>query len=67
MYLYRLTNTNESSQKYGECEVCGKHVSEVFSQQEERSYQFEGRERWTQHKCHCLFGHKECLLCQRKA
>lgn len=29
-YRYTITNWNESSRKYGVCEVCGKEVSESY-------------------------------------
>lgn len=67
MYRYNLLSTNESSQKYGNCEVCGKHATEVFLQSEERYYTIERDgniiyKGWTQNKCKNLIGHKECLL-----
>lgn len=37
-YNYKLTNMGESSTKLGPCEVCGKHVTEVWHLQEEREY-----------------------------
>ena len=61
-YRYRLTSTGDSSEKYGACEVCGKHASEVFQQAEERA--FEGG--WTQYQCRRLFGHEGCLIAQRR-
>ncbi|MDY4127609.1 hypothetical protein [Peptostreptococcus porci] len=61
-YRYILKSTNESSKKYGVCEVCGKHVSEVYHQIEERKY----TGGWTQHNCKNLFGHEECLKNIRK-
>jgi hypothetical protein len=64
-YRYKLSSSEESSNKYGACEVCGKYCTEVFYQSEERHYEFdhEGKhyEGWTQHGCHALFGHKSCL------
>lgn len=66
MYRYKLTNTQESSKKYGVCEVCGKHVSEVYHQIEERQYSINDEIGWTQHKCNNLFGHKECLEKSRR-
>ena len=41
-YRYRIQSTGASSHKYGPCEVCGKHVSEVFSQIEQRWYGTQG-------------------------
>jgi hypothetical protein len=69
-YKYTLSSTGESSKKYGKCEVCGEHVSEVFLQSETKHYKFEhdGQiyEGWTHNKCNSYFGHKECLLSKRR-
>ncbi|MCL4296270.1 MAG: hypothetical protein KJ077_11100 [Anaerolineae bacterium] len=62
-YRYRLSSTGNSSAKYGPCEVCGKHASEVFSQSEEREYE---PGQWTGLGCHSYFGHKECLEGKRR-
>jgi hypothetical protein len=61
-YRYILKLTNNSSQKYGNCEICNKPVTEVFHQTEERSFVYNNEEHWTQYKCNNLFGHKECLM-----
>lgn len=70
MYRYKLVSTGDSSARYGNCDVCGKHVTEVFIQREERRYRFEHNgkiyEGWTGEGCHYLFGHKECLIAKRK-
>ena len=71
-YRYRLISTGYSSDKYGNCEVCGKHVSEVFSQSEEQYYTIERNgkmihEGWTKCGCSDYFGHKECLLGVRRS
>lgn len=58
MKKYRLKNTGYSSKRYGNCEVCNKHVSEVFYQVEEKQYKYG----WTQSDCNNLYGHKECLI-----
>jgi hypothetical protein len=67
---YRLISTGSSSERLGDCEVCGEHVSEVFRQVEERFYSFvhngEVSEGWTQHECRSFFGHEACLLKQRR-
>lgn len=62
-YRYRLTACEGSSTKYGPCEVCNKPVNAVWMQVEEKSYQYG----WTTHKCHTLFGHKECLESRQKS
>lgn len=56
-YRYRLISTGESSQKYGKCEICGEHASEVFHQIEEKKYP----QGWTHAECHDAFGHEKCL------
>ena len=48
---YELKTTGASSEKYGVCEVCGKHASEVFFLTDKNNY---------------MYGHKECLLKQIK-
>jgi hypothetical protein len=64
-YRYNLTSTGESSNKLGLCDVCGKHVTEVHHQTEEKHYKFEHDntvyEGWTQHECNSYFGHEACL------
>jgi hypothetical protein len=69
-YRYRLTNTKESSRKYGVCEVCKEYASEVFLQSEERYYRFEEggkvHEGWTKNNCNSYFGHEECLKNKRR-
>ena len=70
-YRYRIANTGESSRRYGSCDVCGKHASEVYIQIEERKYTVEfasGKKHtgWTQYGCRTLFGHKDCLLSARR-
>lgn len=75
-YRYQLRSTRGSSEKYGPCEVCGKHASEVFSQTKERAFQLDHRDSpavlamcpdmigWA-HKGD-LFGHEECLTNSRR-
>jgi RNA polymerase-binding transcription factor DksA len=67
-YRYVLKSTNDSSMKYGVCEVCGQHVSEVFHQIEERHYTIDSLnyEGWTQHDCNSYFGHEECLKSKQR-
>ena len=65
MYRYNLKSTEDSSSKYGNCDICGKHATEVFHQMEERHYKIEHEgqiyEGWTKHNCNNYFGHRECL------
>jgi hypothetical protein len=62
-YHYKLINTNESSKKYGNCEICGQYATEMFHQIEEKYFknEFNGEnyEGWTEGKSY--FGHKDCL------
>lgn len=69
-YKYRLTSTEHSSEKYGKCECCKKHTSEVFLQTESKYFKHEHNgetfEGWTEHQCKSYFGHKECLAAKRR-
>jgi len=68
-YRYQLHNTGESSAKYGDCEICGRHASEVWFQTEERTYAplpGETGPFWTHEGCVDLFGHKKCLLSKQR-
>ena len=61
---WRLNNWQDSSAKYGKCEVCGEHVSEVFGQHALIEYELN---RFTFHESpESLVGHKECLLKARE-
>lgn len=62
-YRYQLTNTGHSSAKFGNCEICRTHASEVWSQSEQRQYK---PGRWTYHQCTSLFGHRDCLEKQQR-
>ncbi len=68
MFTYKINSTGESSKKYGVCEVCKQHASEVFLQTEFKRYEFEHNhkkyEGWK--ITNILFGHKECLIKSRK-
>ena len=66
-YQYSIKNTGASSNKYGNCEVCGKHADTVYLQTEKRAYAHpDGSTRFTAHMCHDLFGHEQCLISKRK-
>ena len=73
LYRYRLRNTHESSDRFGACEVCNKHVSEVWLQTEERQYihgkgsDLEGEIGWTHHNCFRYFGHLICLESKQRS
>ena len=67
-YKYTLKSWEASSQKYGNCEVCGQHVTEIYHQTEERKY-FDPMDNgfsYTRHNCTDLIGHKDCLVSQRR-
>lgn len=67
IYHYELDNWHASSEKYGKCEVCGKHCAEVYGQTESREYiRRDGTTGRTYHTCRDLHGHKECLIKARK-
>lgn len=66
MYRYKLYSTGYSSARYGACEICNEHVSEVFHQTEERLYTFGRILKWTQLDCQSLYGHKDCLISQQR-
>lgn len=62
MYQYKMKSTGHSSNKYGNCEVCDKHATEVFYQTEKRKCSGG----WTRYMCRDLYGHKECLIKTRR-
>jgi hypothetical protein len=58
--LWRLSDWQESSRKYGNCRVCGQHATEIFAQYGYREY-LAGQ--WTEKDApEMLVGHKACLL-----
>lgn len=61
-YKYRMMEIGETSKKYGNCEICGRYVDNVYTQVEERAYKYG----WTLQGCHDYFGHKECLESKRQ-
>lgn len=68
---YRLTRLKSSSDRYGPCEACKKHVSDVYYQVEERYFRHaSGRppfqEGWTHADCRSIFGHEGCLRARRR-
>jgi hypothetical protein len=62
-YTYRLSDTRYSSERYGVCEVCGEHASDVWYQVEGRLFHSRkhGGVQITHHECRNAFGHKTCL------
>lgn len=68
-YHYRIRSTRDSSAKYGSCNICGQHASEVFLQIEEKEFFSEetNRTELTQFGCRtAAVGHEHCLLSVRK-
>lgn len=66
-YRYILHPMEDSSYRYGPCEVCGDFVPEIYSQVEEMEYTHpDGSKRWTRYGCQSMFGHKECLIGRRR-
>lgn len=68
IYHYHISSTNNNSSKYGNCQICGKPVSEVFIQSEQKEYiNLEGEKGLTYYKCapH-FFGHEHCLKSVRR-
>ena len=57
-YSYLLISTKDSSFKYGKCEICKLFVSEVYHQIESFNNSV--------YNCTDLFGHKECLILNRR-
>ena len=67
---YKLSPTGENSAKFGNCECCNKHVSDVYimSAIETYSYELDGKT-YTDTKRVNLpfaFGHMECLFLSQK-
>lgn len=61
-YKINIVNQNASSAKFGPCEVCNKHASEVFHVWSEEWVENGDDYFYTQHKNVSLFGHKDCCL-----
>jgi hypothetical protein len=61
-FAYRLKNTHAGSDRYGNCERCGKQADTMYILTQSRRYtRHDGTEGVTYHGCFQLFGHKECL------
>lgn len=79
-WVYRLSSTSHSSAKYGVCEICRKHCSEVFMQGEQREVVLDDNDPpdvlathpdridHTFYGCRPhAFGHEACLIGIRKS
>lgn len=67
-YRYTITSLahwGPGSQRFGNCEICGKQVVTTYVQTEEvRAIDPDGAF-WTRHQCAMLFGHQDCLRSSR--
>lgn len=63
MSLFELKTTGHSSSRYGVCEVCGTHASEVFTLMQSRRSIFPHPVTGQTFLIggNSIFGHKECL------
>ncbi|MCP4569035.1 MAG: hypothetical protein GY841_15785 [FCB group bacterium] len=65
VYVYRLTNMAHSSAKFGNCQVCNKHVSEVHLQTKYgQCKKANGKYFWADQGA--LWGHKDCVIGKRE-
>lgn len=62
-YVYRIKSLQATSSHLGPCEVCGMFCAEVHLQVEGVIYE---PGRMTYYDCTDRFGHKDCLIAQRK-
>lgn len=69
-FVYEIESAGESSAKYGNCQICGKYCTEIFSQIEKRLYKRrDGGIGKTFYGCAgggFLLGHYDCLIKARK-
>jgi hypothetical protein len=66
-YRYRISSRGASSAKFGPCEVCGRDVSDVHLQVEgEITPASASQHEFTAMTGRDLFGHRECLISQRR-
>ena len=69
VYHYKLTSTHSNSYKYGVCEICKKHVSDVFVQSEQRDFFSPVENKIMRTFADCrphAFGHEQCLRSIRR-
>ena len=65
IYHYKISSLHSSSDKYGVCEICKKHASEVFCQSEQREFfnPITNNISLTYADCRPhAFGHEQCLI-----
>ena len=58
-FSYRLVQLGASSAKYGDCEICGKNVSDMYIQTKQHEKKIAGKDRIINDSC--TFGHRKCL------
>lgn len=58
--IYRIRSTGYSSKRYGSCEICGEHASEVFIQSETETVTDSGGT--FEAIGDTAFGHESCLM-----
>ena len=62
-YRFTVRSLGASSVRYGACEICGEHVSDVHVQTVLRRHSVDGEDRFTYHNAPGIqFGHRTCLL-----
>jgi len=60
MFIYKMRNMQESSSKYGNCEICHKYVPEVWTQTIYKTFIDDKGNAATAY-CNIFFGHLNCL------
>ena len=61
VYRYKLRQQHMSSDRLGNCEICGKFVADVYSQSREHLFSIgDGKEHWAYDGD--AFGHEKCLI-----
>ena len=65
-YRYSVRRLNATSARYGPCEICRQHVSDMCYQMEEKRFSYGGQLHWTTYECNSRFGHEQCLAGTRR-
>lgn len=60
-FAYRMVNTGHGSHRFGNCEICGKHVDTIYHLTQTQRYEYDGKTGMTHHNCFSAWGHKDCL------
>jgi hypothetical protein len=64
LWRYTLSRKGCTSQRLGNCEICGEYVNDVYYQGEEKRFIYRFDDTWLSGKG--IFGHKECLIDVRR-